>query len=45
MKKFIKPTIKKLSECFAHSKQCMMFSMPKRSCKGLPSAIFEKNKK
>lgn len=44
MKKFIAPTIKKLSEHFAHTKQCKMFGMPKRSCKSLPSGVFKKSK-
>ena len=42
MKKFIAPTIRKLSDCFENTKQCKMFGMPKRSCKALPSATFKK---
>lgn len=37
MKKYEKPYIMSLEEKFAHTKQCKMFGMPKRSCKALPS--------
>lgn len=37
MKKYEKPYIVTLEEKFAHTKQCKMFGMPKRSCKALPS--------
>lgn len=46
MKKYEKPVIQPLSEYFAHTKQCKMFGMPKKSCKSLPSGTFKfkKNK-
>ena len=44
MKPFVAPKIKKLSDFFENSKQCKMFGMPKRSCKGLPSATYSKEK-
>lgn len=37
MKKYEKPYIMSLEEKFAHTQQCKMFGMPKRSCKALPS--------
>jgi len=45
MKKYEKPVIQQLSERFAHTKQCKMFGMPKKSCKSLPSGTFRLKKK